>query len=100
MAERSLMEQLERAVEAMLTNQPLMLAPDPELGALLEVAGDLRDMPRPEFLSRLQSELVEEGDVMSTLATKPVREGFRSNALHHSRKSSGDGGVRQASLRR
>jgi uncharacterized glyoxalase superfamily protein PhnB len=77
MNERSLMDQLELAVEAMLHDQQAMLAPDPELGALLGIAGDLRYLPRERFLAGLRSDLVEEGEVMSTTATS-VREGFRT----------------------
>ena len=77
MNERSLLDQLELAVEAMLQDRPVMLAPDPELGALLEVAGDLRYLPRTEFLAELKSDLQSEGEVMPTTTT-PVREGFRT----------------------
>jgi PhnB protein len=78
MSERSLMDQLEFAVEALLHDQPVMVAPDPELGALLDVAGDLRYLPRPRFLAELKSDLDEEGEAMTTTMTKPVREGFRT----------------------
>lgn len=78
MTDRSLMEQLEQAVQAMLNNEPIMVAPDPELGAMLELASDLRHFPQPEFLSRLKLELREEGEAMNTTTTQPVREGFRT----------------------
>lgn len=77
MTERSLMDQLELAVEAMLTGRQAALAPDPELGALLDVASDLRYLPREQFLIGLKSDLLEEGETMST-ATTTVREGFRT----------------------
>jgi uncharacterized glyoxalase superfamily protein PhnB len=78
MNERSLIDQLESAVKAMLRDRPAALAPDPELGALLEVSGDLRYMPRERFLAELKSDLEEEGEAMSTTAMAPVREGFRT----------------------
>jgi len=71
---RKRMEQLERAVDAMLRNQPVMMAPDPEMGDLLQLAGDLRYMPREEFLKKLKRNL---GGAMTT-ATQPVRAGFRT----------------------
>ena len=78
MSERSLMDQLELAVDAMLQDRPLMLAPDPELGELLEVAGDLRYLPRERFMAELKSDLQEEGEAMPTAMDKSVREGFRT----------------------
>ena len=78
MSERSLMDQLELAVDAMLHGQPSALAPDAELGALLDVAGDLRHLPREGFLNALKSDLLEEGEAMTTATIQPVREGFRT----------------------
>ena len=77
MTERSLMDQLELAVDAMLEGKPAALAPDPELATLLDVAGDLRYLPREKFLNALQSDMQEEGESMTT-ATMPVRAGFRT----------------------
>ncbi len=77
MNNRSLMDQLELAVNAMLQGEQVALAPDPELGAMLEVAGDLRYLPRERFLNDLKAGLQEEGEVMTT-ATSHVREGFRT----------------------
>jgi PhnB protein len=78
MTDRSLIEQLERAIDAMMADEPIMLAPDPELGALLQVASELRHLPRPEFLSRLKTNLIGEGEAMSTTTIQPVREGFHT----------------------
>jgi PhnB protein len=76
-AERSLIDQLETAVEPMLRGERVMLAPDPVMGALMGVASDLRDLPRASFLAGLGQELREEGEDM--LATeKEVREGYRT----------------------
>jgi len=77
MTERSLMDQLELAVDAMLEGKPAALATDPELATLLDVAGDLRYLPREKFLNALQSDMQEEGESMTT-ATMPVRAGFRT----------------------
>jgi PhnB protein len=73
---RSLMDQLETAVEAMLRGEPVMLAPDPTMGALMGIASDLRDLPRDSFLQQLQAELREEGDHM--LTAKVAREGYKT----------------------
>jgi len=75
--QRSLIDQLESAVEKMLRGEPVVLAPDPAMGTLMGFASDLRDLPRESFLARLGQELNEEGENM--LATeKEVREGFRT----------------------
>jgi PhnB protein len=75
--------QFESAVEAMLAHEPIMLAPDAEMGAMLNLASELRDLPRPEFLTRLKSELQNtvlesEGADMITAEAKQVRPGFRT----------------------
>jgi len=75
---RSLIDQFEGAVEAMLGHQPIMIAPDPEMGAMLNLASELRDLPRPEFLSKLKSELQKEAKPMVTTEAKVVRPGFRT----------------------
>ncbi len=78
-AMRSLIEQVETAVESMLRGDRVTLAPDPKLGALMGIASDLRDLPREAFLARLEKELDEEGERMTTaVETKPLREGFRT----------------------
>ena len=75
--ERSLIDQLESAVDAMLRGERVMLAPDQIMGGLMGIASDLRDLPRESFLARLAQELNQEGENM--LATeKQVREGFRT----------------------
>ena len=76
-AKRSLMDRLEVAVDKMMRGESIVLAHDPEMGALMGIASDLRDLPREEFLSRLGQQLDEEGEKM--LATShEVREGFRT----------------------
>jgi uncharacterized glyoxalase superfamily protein PhnB len=59
MAERDLIERLDDAIEAIFAGRRkgLVLA-EPELATLLVVAADLRDMPDPDFRSRLKAELI------------------------------------------
>jgi PhnB protein len=73
---RSLVDQVETAVQAMLRGERIMLAPDPIMGALMGIASDLRDLPREGFLSRLEHELREEG--ISMLTAKVAPEGFKT----------------------
>jgi len=67
MPKRSLFDQLDDAVQAMLTNPD---APPKRVNAriapLLEIAAELRDLPRQEFKEKLKSELG--GKPMATLA--------------------------------
>ncbi|HKN32096.1 MAG TPA: VOC family protein [Terriglobales bacterium] len=58
MARQSLIEQLDKAVQAIL-DKPDALGPqsDARLAALVRVADELRDLPRPEFKVRLKTEL-------------------------------------------
>ena len=76
-AKRSLIDELEFAVEKMLRGEPVVLAPDPAMGALMGIASDLRDLPREEFLATLAKNLGEEGEKMLA-TTHEVREGFRT----------------------
>jgi PhnB protein len=57
MPKRSLIEQLDKAVQAVLThpNAPLP-AVDEEIAVLLRIAADLRDLPRETFKARLQAD--------------------------------------------
>jgi PhnB protein len=58
MAKGKLIEQLNDAVEARVAkpNAPVPVS-DPRLGAILRIAGELRDLPRADFKSRLKAEL-------------------------------------------
>jgi len=58
MAKGKLIEQLDHAVEAIVAkpNAPTP-ASDPRLAAILAIAGELRDLPRADFRSRLKLEL-------------------------------------------
>lgn len=80
MAERDLIERLDDAVEAILSDrrQGLALA-EPELATLLMVAGDLRALPDPAFKSQLLAELVPPmEDEMTTMTAEEVTTGFPS----------------------
>jgi len=68
MAERTLSEQLDQAVQAMLA-RPRAKArrAGPNLAPLLEVAAKLRQLPRPEFRARLKSELERKAFMASTV---------------------------------
>jgi PhnB protein len=81
--ERSLHEQLNTAIDAILARRsaaPLA----PELTALATLAVDLRDLPRPEFKSRLKQQLEKEANTMPAIETTAettqqklkLREGF------------------------
>jgi PhnB protein len=76
MPKRSLFEDLNIALEAMLTGAPLPSA-TAELDPLMRVAADLRGMPRDEFKSLLKTNLQKE----TSMATQTVpfkREGFHT----------------------
>ncbi len=66
MAKGKLIEQLDDAVEAIVSkpNAPLLNS-DPRLGAILRIAGELRDLPRADFRNRLKAELVEQSKLES-----------------------------------
>jgi len=80
MAERDLIERLDDAVEAILSDhrQGLAMA-EPELATLLMVAGDLRALPDPAFKSQLLAELVPPTeDEMTTMVADEVKTEFPS----------------------
>lgn len=68
MPERSLVDQLDQEIQAMFAGSEV--SADPELRALVEVARDLRDLPRPSFKVRLKSELERESK--SSMATAAI----------------------------
>ncbi|MFN2577009.1 MAG: VOC family protein [Pyrinomonadaceae bacterium] len=68
MTEVELTEQLDQAIGRMLANSPASpTSVDPRIAQLLTVAAELRDLPSPEFKSRLRNELEKEM-VMSATA--------------------------------
>ena len=78
MAKRSLADQLDQSVQAILNrpDSPPEIA-DARLAALMRIAGDLRDLPRDNFKARLKSDLERKAS-MATTAVTPLREGFHS----------------------
>src|SRR5256886_15231454 len=67
MSEVELTEQLDQAIEAMLSNSPASPSPgEQQVAELLSVAAELRDLPAAGFKSRLQSELEKEISMSAT----------------------------------
>lgn len=78
MAEETRIEQLDRALDALLARHDSRPpAADAELAALLALAADLCDLPREKFKQQLKSDL-ERKAAMTTTIAKPIREGFRT----------------------
>ncbi len=68
MPERNLIEQFDRAVDAVLAGRPESAPLDPELASALVIAADLRDLPDPNFKLRLKGELMP--STMTAVATR------------------------------
>jgi PhnB protein len=66
------MDQLDHAVEALLSQHP-QERPDPTLAPLIAIARDLTDLPRENFKARLKSEL-ERKSSMATQAAVAIRQ--------------------------
>jgi len=95
MAKRSLSQQLDEWVEAILIHgtrpeagaEPTLPAAEPRLAPLARIAADLRGLPRPDFKARLKSDL-ERRILMATSTkavptiskVKPIPEGSHSVA--------------------
>jgi len=77
MAKRSLSEQLDEYIQVIIANPdaPPPTAPQ-RLAALLGIAADLRDLPRPDFKARLKADLERRGWMTTTV--KYIREGFHT----------------------
>ena len=77
MSKQPLIDQLDLAVTQILVN-PDVIPPfvDASLVDLLQLARDLREVPRPDFKARLRSELERK----ASMSTKTVqfRQGFRT----------------------
>src|SRR6188474_1646865 len=84
MSEVDLTQQLDQAIDAMMaTGGEIPANVEPRIGDLLDVAVELRHLPRAEFKARLQNELEEVAAVstatkQATKEVNPVREGFRT----------------------
>jgi PhnB protein len=78
MANVSLIEQLDGAVEAIIANPDAPIPSlDASVAALLRVAAELCELPRADFKARLKADL-ERRASMTTTAVKPIREGFHT----------------------
>jgi PhnB protein len=78
MANVSLIEQLDGAVEAIIANHDAPLpSVDASVADLIRVAVELRNLPRAGFRARLKADL-ERSASMTTAAAKSVREGFHT----------------------
>ena len=81
MAERELVEQLDRAIASMLAGAEGAAGGERELVALAEIAGVLRDLPSANFKQQLKTELQRRGAMTtstSTLAGAGVRARLRT----------------------
>jgi uncharacterized glyoxalase superfamily protein PhnB len=78
MAKRSLADQLDQAIHAVLaTPEAALPTVDPKVSALLSIAAGLRDLPRQEFKVRLKSDLERKAS-MAAAAVNAIPEGFHS----------------------
>src|SRR5436309_1365807 len=78
MANVILIEQLDRAVEAIIANPDAPIpSVDASVAALLRVAAELRELPRTDFKARLKADLERRASMTKT-AVKPIREGFHT----------------------
>jgi uncharacterized glyoxalase superfamily protein PhnB len=85
MAEPDLIEQLDRAVEAILSGAQTAPAPQEAVAGLVRIARELRHLPSNDFRTRLKAELIQAAQaaketttMTSATAVKPIREGFHS----------------------
>lgn len=71
-------EQFDEAVEALLTSATV--APQQgDMGSLIRLAAELRDLPRPDFKARLRTELEKKLMSTTTIAgANPIRKGFNT----------------------
>lgn len=78
MADVSLIEQLDQAVNAIVADSDATIPSVSErVQALLRVAIELRDLPRADFRSGLKADLTGRAP-MTTTAAKSIREGFHT----------------------
>lgn len=79
MDKRSLIEQLDEAVEAIVGRREGAGRPfDPKLADLLDLAAELRDLPRENFRARLKGELEKRGSMTTSATVKPIPEGYHT----------------------
>jgi len=81
MDKRSQIDQLERALQAMLAG-PNSVPVDPEIAPLLRIAESLRDLPREGFKARLKSDLerkaIMSSSVQTPAAVSPIPKGYHT----------------------
>ena len=78
MPKRSLAEQLDQAVQALLKHpDSAPSSTDAQLRELLAIAAELRELPRKEFKDNLKDDLQRRAQ-MSTTAVNPIRQGFHT----------------------
>jgi len=78
MVDVTLIEQLDEAIEAILSNRDAQPPHTSEsLDALHRVAAELRDLPRADFRAQLKADLERRAHMTKT-AVKPIREGFHT----------------------
>ena len=75
MNKRSSIEQLEQAMQHVLSDRGAPLAQaEGEVGRLLQIAAGLRDLPRPTFKAKLKRELEEKTMSLSLIhISEPTR---------------------------
>ena len=79
MTKRSLFDQLDKAITHLLAQPDVRVAEiDPAIAPLVRIAGELRDLPRAQFIERLKSDL-ERSIAMST-TVEPVAAATRTAA--------------------
>jgi len=77
MTDEALVDRLDRAVDALLTQGDATAAlRDAALAPLVRAAADLRHYPRPEFKARLRAHLERRTAMSAALVTTHIREGF------------------------
>jgi len=77
-AELPQFERLDQAISALLARRDsLPPAEEGELTPLVDIAVELRSLPREEFRARLKAE-IEEKTGMAATTVNPIREGFRT----------------------
>jgi len=98
MAKGKLIDQLDEAVEAIMAKPDAPLRSlDPRLGAILRIAGELRDLPHAEFKSNLKAQLSSSALAAAAPASKPVggkplfteEENLRANKRNGRRAATG-----------
>ena len=78
MVRRNQIEQLDQAVEAVLTSPAQLAPPQGEMELLVRLASELRDLPSPDFKARLKAELEEKTMSTTTTTASRIRKGFHT----------------------